>query len=79
LESVSDIASLEEVATATGQLVQSDSSIYRDVRLVVAGPAALSNGTYRIGSVPLQVGTRLYLLGPGFKFQGLVEHVEEVK
>jgi hypothetical protein len=79
LESVADEASIEEVATATGQLVQSTSPIFRDARLVVVGSATRSNGTYRIGSVPLQVGNRLYVLGSGFKVQALVEHVEEVK
>lgn len=79
LETVTDQASVEEVATASGQLVESPSPIFRDVSIVVTGNATVSNGTYRIGSVPIQVGNRLYLLGSGFKVSSLVEHVEEVK
>jgi len=57
----------EEHLTSDDQLEKFESPIFSDVNVTVEGKGTLSNGTVRMGSVPMRVGKRVTLIGPGFE------------
>ena len=66
---------LEEYVTSTGELKALESPIFSDVDIVVLGEGRLSGSTVRIGSVPMRVGKKVTLVGPGFEVQTVITGV----
>jgi len=66
----------EEFITPQGELKAFDSPIFKDVRVVVEGQGKLSGSTVRIGSLPLRVGKKVTLVGPGFEVQTAIVSVD---
>jgi hypothetical protein len=66
---------LEEYMTPEGELKAFDSPVFNDVDIVVQGEGRVSGSTVRIGSVPLRVGKKVTLIGPGFEVQTVIMDV----
>lgn len=64
-----------EYMTPQGQLEAFDSPIFNDVDIVVRGEGSKSGSTLRIGSVPMRVGRKITLIGPGFEVQSVIMKV----
>lgn len=66
---------LEEYMTPAGELKAFESPVFSDVDIVVVGEGRLSASTVRIGSVPMRVGKKVTLVGPGFEVQTVIMDV----
>lgn len=67
---------LEEFMTPDGELKAFDSPVFNDVNIVVHGEGRVSGSTVRIGSVPMRVGKKVTLVGPGYEVQTVIMRVE---
>ncbi len=65
----------EEHLTSLDQLQKFDSPIFRSIEITVLGKGSVSGGTVRIGSVPMRVGRKITLIGPGYEVQTTITRV----
>ena len=65
----------EEHLTSLDRLEKFASPILSDIDVTVVGEGRVSNGTVRIGSVPLRVGRKITLIGPGYEVQTVITGV----
>lgn len=66
---------IEEFMTPEGELKAFESPVFNDVDIVVLGQGRLSGSTVRIGSVPMRVGKKITVVGPGFEVQTVIMDV----
>ena len=59
----------EQFMTQADELKAFDSPIFSDVMIAVLGEGVVSGSSVRVGGVPIRVGKRITLLGPGFEIQ----------
>jgi len=72
---VSARPTLVESMTPSGELKAFESPVFNDVDIVVLGEGRVSGSTVRIGSVPMRVGKKVTLIGPGFEVQTVIMDV----
>ncbi len=69
------IPTQEEHLTSLDQLEKFDSPILSNIDITVVGKGNVSNGTVRIGSVPLLVGGKITIRGPSYEVQTTITFV----
>ena len=74
--SVTPSPTLEEFLTPEGELKAFGSPVFSDVAVEVLGSGNIANSTVRIGSVPMRVGKKVTLVGPGFEVSTVILMVE---
>lgn len=69
---------VKESLTAEGGLVSSESPVFSDIDIVVAGDATESNSTVYVGAVPMRVGKKVTLVGTGFEVLTVIMQVNKL-
>ena len=77
IQSTDDYATkVEFLNEQTGEVVDKDSKLYRDIDFTVEGQGQVSDSQYAIGSIPLEVGRQLVVKGPGFSVRVAIIDIE---